>query len=113
MTELALTELDQARPVGGGGEVTPPRSLWRQAARDAFARAGARVGLAWIAVLAVFAVFAPFIASSHPYLMKVGGRWSSPLLRHLTPADVVVLVMALAGVVLVPVRWSIPRKLLA
>jgi peptide/nickel transport system permease protein len=59
---------------------------------------GARVGLAWIVVLAFCGVFAPFLASSHPYLMKIDGRWSSPLLRHLSKADVVLLAVALAGV---------------
>lgn len=77
----------------------PPRSFTRQALIDTFRRTGARVGLAWVAVLVVCGVFAPFLANSHPLLLKTGGRWSSPLLRHLTPADVVLLVMTLVCIV--------------
>ena len=71
----------------------PPRSFSRQALADTFSRTSARVGAAWVLVLAFCGVFAPFLASSQPLLLKMDGRWSSPLLRHLTPADVVLLVM--------------------
>jgi peptide/nickel transport system permease protein len=73
-----------------------PRSFARQALADTFRRTGARVGLAWVIILACCGVFAPFIANSHPILLKTGGRWSSPLLRHLTPADVVLLLTTAA-----------------
>ena len=52
-----------------------------------FSRTGALLGLAWIGTLVFVAVFAPFIANTHPYLLKQGGRWSSPMLMHLTAAD--------------------------
>src|SRR5688500_2083435 len=83
---------DSMRP---DGEIPrdPPRSFARQAVSDTFRRTGARIGMAWVIVLAFCGVFAPFLANSHPLLLKTGGRWSSPLLRHLTPADVVLLVM--------------------
>src|SRR5215218_7834200 len=69
-----------------------PRTFARQALADTFSRTGARVGLAWVIVLAFCGVFAPFLANSHPILLKTDGRWSSPLLRNLTPADVMLLI---------------------
>jgi peptide/nickel transport system permease protein len=75
---------------------TPPRSFVRQALADTFRRTGARAGAVWVVVLVVCGIFAPFLASSHPLLMKVDGQWSSPVLRHLTPADVVLLVAVAA-----------------
>lgn len=94
---------------------TPPasRSLFRQAVRDTLSNSLARVGLAWLLILAFFAVFAPFIANTHPVLMKMGGRWSSPLLKNLTPADVLILIAGCAAVILaVSGRFSFGRLLL-
>jgi len=85
---------------------TTTRSLGRQAVVDTFSRFGARVGMAWLLILALCAVFGPFISSSHPIAMKVGGQWSSPMLRHVTPADVLVLIAALMAVVLAVGRWT-------
>src|SRR5436305_484483 len=73
------------------------RGFLRQAALDTWARWGARVGSVWIIAVAFGAAFAPFIANSYPYLVKVGGHWSSPLLRHLTPTDVIILIVTLTG----------------
>ncbi len=67
---------------------------------DAMSQWTAKLGLGWILVIAIFAVFAPFIASTHPYLIKQDGEITSPLLTHLTPADVVILIMFIAVVVL-------------
>src|SRR5690242_5071120 len=86
-------------PLSTSPDVPPPempRTFARQALADTFSRTGARVGLAWVIILAFCGVFAPFIASSHPVLVKMDGRWSSPLLRHLTPADVVLLLTTAA-----------------
>jgi peptide/nickel transport system permease protein len=52
-------------------------------------RASARCGIIWIVILAFGAVFAPFIANSMPLALKLNGRWSFPLFRHLTAADCV------------------------
>ncbi|HWE02818.1 MAG TPA: ABC transporter permease [Tepidisphaeraceae bacterium] len=75
------------------------RSLIRQAYHDTLATTSARIGLAWLFLLAFFAVFAPFLANSHPFLMKMNGTWSSPALRHLAPPDVLLLIATGAAAV--------------
>lgn len=96
-----------------GGPPAGSRSLFRQAVTDTLSNSLAHAGLAWLIVLAFFAVFAPFIANTHPILMKVGGKWSSPLLRNLTPSDVLVLIAGCAIIVLaVTRRFSFGRLLL-
>lgn len=72
--------------------------------KSAFAQLSARLGLAWIAVIAFCAVFAPFLASSHPYLMKTAEGMSSPLLQHLSPADVIILAVFFCLIVLLYLR---------
>lgn len=78
----AAARPDAALPNGG---------MVRQAVRATLSSFTARVGLAWLSLLLVCAVFGPFIANSHPILMKSGRQWSSPLLRNLGPADVLIL----------------------
>ena len=78
------------------------RSYTARVVLETFGRTGARLGAAWIALLVVLAIVAPLIASSHPIVMKMDAHWSSPMLRHLAPADVTLLVATLcAGVLLV------------
>src|SRR4051812_45218437 len=84
---------------GGGGAAGPPKSFLRQAMTDTFRRTGAKLGAMWVAVLVFSGVLAPFVANTHPLLLKMEDRWSSPLLRNLTPADVVLLVSAFAVIV--------------
>jgi peptide/nickel transport system permease protein len=79
---------------------TVSRSLFRQAYHDTLSRFGAKVGLAWLFFLVFCAVFAPFLANSYPYLVKQDGKWSSPLLRHLTPSDVLILIAFATTVIL-------------
>lgn len=79
-------------------------SYSHRVAREAFARFGARIGLAWVGSVALLAVFAPFIANSHPYLMVVDGNWHSPLLRHLNWTDITLLVMFVATLIAWQVR---------
>ncbi|SEP82837.1 peptide/nickel transport system permease protein [Ectothiorhodospira magna] len=88
------------------------RGYAAQVVREVLLRWGARVGLAWIGILAAVAVFAPFLASSHPWLILEGGHWSSPVLRHLTPTDVTLMAGFCTGLVLLCLRLSLPRKLL-
>jgi peptide/nickel transport system permease protein len=73
--------------------------MWRRVWHQVLRRWGARVGIVWIAIIAFFAVFAPLLANSHPLLMRAAdGTISSPMLRHLTPADVAIPIMAIASI---------------
>ena len=74
---------------------------------EAFKHWSARLGLIWIGLIAFFAVFAPFIATSHPYLLKLDGAVSSPLLQFLTPVDVIILVTFFTIVVLTFTKKSL------
>ena len=76
------------------------RSILGRIVYQLLGRWGARLGLVWMLIVAFFAVFAPFIASSHPILYKAGGKWSSPMLEHLTPVDVILVVFSAAVIVL-------------
>ena len=88
------------------------KSFGRLVFEDTFKNYRARAGIAWIAVLVFMAVFAPFLANSHPLLMKMNGHWSSPLLVHLTQTDITLLVTFFAGIVLA-IAWGItwPQRL--
>lgn len=68
--------------------------------REAFSQISARIGLLWVGVIAFFAVFAPFIANTHPYLLKTEEGITSPLLIHLAPVDTIVLSVFICIVVL-------------
>ena len=81
------------------------RSLLGQALHDTFGQTGARLGAIWIATLGVLAVFAPFVANSHPLLMRQqGGSLTSPLLRSLGPVDVALFLLFLHTV------WVLARR---
>lgn len=80
---------------------------------DALSQRAARFGLAWIGLLVIVAVFAPFIASSHPLLLKYDGVLSSPLLQHLTPADVIILTMFITCLLLFYLQRRLGFNLLA
>jgi peptide/nickel transport system permease protein len=92
-----------AEPPGNGPAETP-QGFWARAWADTFRNKRAKVSAVWILALVFFAVFAPFVANSHPLLLKEGGKWSSPLLRHLTAPDVILLVTFFAGVTLLRLR---------
>jgi len=70
-----------------------PRSpSWsRRILGEVLLRWGARLGLAWIALLTLVAVFAPLLANTHPLLVEDAEGWHSPMLTHLTPADTALL----------------------
>jgi len=82
----------------------PAQGFWARAWSDTFKNKRAKFSAVWIGALVFFAVFAPFIANSHPLLLKEGGKWSSPLLRHLTAPDVILLITFFAGVVLLRLK---------
>ena len=95
---------DQGGPTDGPAGAA--RTIGGQAVLDTLARPGARLGLAWLLVLAVLAVFGPFLANTHPIALKINGHWSSPLLHNLWPSDVLLLIATATVVVL-----SLTRKL--
>jgi len=76
-------------------------------------RWGARIGAAWIVCLVLLAVFAPFLATSHPLLMKSAGKWSSPVLQSLGPSDVILQAAFWMALILWPMRLSVKTKVIA
>src|SRR5262245_25906693 len=89
------------------------RSFGRQALIDTFSRPGARVGIIWVAFLVTIAVFAPFIANSLPVAVKTDQGWSSPVLRSLSPIDVILLVGFIAAAALLIGRfWTFGKSML-
>lgn len=78
----------------------PRRGFMARVIADAFRRMGAQVGAVWIAIVTIGAVFAPFIASSHPFVMRENGKLSFPLFRHLHPVDIVLPAAGIAALVL-------------
>jgi len=100
-----MTEIGTITPLGHGELLAtetaiPSRSYSGQVIHAVLHRLGAILGLIWIFALVFFAVFAPLIANSHPYLMREYGRWSSPMLAHLTAADVILQTLLWSGAVL-------------
>lgn len=94
----------------------PPRrdsGFARQVLATTLARWGARLGLVWIFCLVFMAVFSPFIASSYPLLMAVDGELRSPLLQHLSAADISLLVLFFSGLALSFLRLRWRTRLLA
>ncbi len=79
--------------------------------RDMFSRVGAKLGLAWIVVIAFAAVFAPFLANSHPLLLSINGEVSSPALRFLTSGDVTILGVFICVVVLYFLHLSFTKNI--
>jgi len=88
------------------------RSYAAQVLREAFTQWGARFGLFWIALLAAVAVFAPFLANSHPLLLKEGGTISSPMLTYLSMGDFVMLVVFFTIVVLIFLNIHFYKKVI-
>ncbi len=78
--------------------------IWREVRRQWTAR----IGFAWIALLASVAVFAPFLASSHPLLLSENGALRSPALAHLSGGDVALLIIFFS--VLIVWRLSIQAR---
>lgn len=109
MTQLAL-QSEAGGPNSTGGN--PPRSYPRQVLRATFAKTGAKLGLAWLTVVAAGAVFGPFFASSYPWVVHTtDGVWHFPLLRYLKPADVILpLLLATAIALLLLTRLPAGRR---
>ena len=88
------------------------QSYWRRILGQTFIRWGARLGLAWVAVLALIGVFAPFLASSFPLLLSQNGELTSPVMTYLQPVDAVFLVAFASLLILSPWRFGLVRKLI-
>ncbi|HZZ42666.1 MAG TPA: ABC transporter permease [Tepidisphaeraceae bacterium] len=99
MTEIGVNSNIAADTTAGRPDVAV-KALYQQVLASVFRQGSARTGIFWIVSLVALAVFAPFLANTHPLLMKRGGVVSSPLLRHLTPSDVILVVAFFTAVVL-------------
>lgn len=99
---------DVLRP--GAPETSPParRAYLQQIVHDAFVPWRSRLGALWIGLLMFMACFASFLANSHPILMKANAHWTSPILQHLAPADVVLPVVFITAAVLLVRRRVSP-----
>lgn len=73
-----------------------PRSYIAQVTLAVLGNWGAVIGIVWVAVVAFAAVFGPVIATSHPLLWHAEGEWRSPMLRHFSAVDVLLLGLAMA-----------------
>ncbi|HTL28326.1 MAG TPA: ABC transporter permease [Tepidisphaeraceae bacterium] len=101
MTNLAVTPRAGELDVNDAHDRrVVPRSWLARAMLDTMGKTSARIGAAWIGVIAFCAVFAPILANSYPILVKINGRWSSPMVQHFTSADVTLFVLLLAVIVL-------------
>ncbi len=100
-----MTALTPQPATATAAEAVRPTRHWLAAAlAEALGRAGARIGSGWVLAMVSLAVFAPFIANSMPLAVKMDGRWSSPLLAHLAAADVWLVIVFFAGLILLPIR---------
>lgn len=89
------------------------RSFLRQTLRDTFGQRGSKIGSVWIILLVLAGIGAPFLANSHPILLKADGRWSSPLWTSLTPVDLILTAFGLLVVVMLVLRrWNFGQALL-
>jgi peptide/nickel transport system permease protein len=95
--------------IAPGKSESPRRGILAQALRDTFTRPGARFGATWISILVFLGVFAPFLANSHPILMRdAQGKLSSPMLQALAPSDVIIVAVFIAALTMALLRrWSL------
>ncbi len=83
--------------------VPQARGFWADAWSQVLKRPAAVCGLVWVGVITFCAVFAPILANGHPLIMETLDAQrhvvsaSSPLLRSLTPMDVLLLLTPFAG----------------
>ena len=108
MTQLNVpTSFAESAPPPRMSPPTTPRrrTYLMQVVVDVAGRTGARLGIAWVALLSLAAIFAPFLANSHPLLMKADGHWSSPAIENLSAADVILQIAFWSAVVL----YFLPR----
>lgn len=73
---------------------------------SAFSGWGARIGLAWVVILAFVACFSPLLANSMPLMVSENGQLSMPILRYLSAEDLMLMVLFVAMLLL----WNMPFK---
>jgi peptide/nickel transport system permease protein len=103
---LTGTIATESPPPGPPGETTPRRRSFVAATlHETFSHTGARIGLAWISIVVFAGVLAPFLANSHPIVMRDGtGALSSPLLKNLDYIDLSLLSITVLIALLVLLR---------
>lgn len=79
--------------------------------KQTFAGWGAKIGLAWIALLAFVAVFSPLLANTVPLLASYDGKVVAPFLRYITIEDVIFLsaFFILLLIFLTPIKKSLSK----
>ncbi len=107
MTNATTTAPQTPSPAPPAAE---SRNWLVRTAADTVSRLGAKIGLTCIALIVFCAVFAPLLASSHPLLIKLDNQWSSPMLKHLTPTDVILLVAFVTAVITATLRRVNPTR---
>src|SRR5690606_28731368 len=91
--------------------------FWADAWERVLRRPSAIMAIAWISIVGFFAVFSPLLANGHPLLVRqLDGdgtvvSTSSPLLEHLTPVDILLLIGALVGLPLILLPLGVARSL--
>lgn len=102
MTELTIPKSQK---------ILRPISQLQMIATNTLSRTGAKLGVLWIGLMTVFAVFSPWIANSHPIVLKnAAGDLEYPMFRFLTAADVTLLVVCIAVMVLFFIKSLTPMK---
>ncbi|MEM6334736.1 MAG: ABC transporter permease [Planctomycetota bacterium] len=116
MTEAAIptNSSEGASPSGGGSLRGRGRTFGAIVLSRAWAQRGLRIGVAWVLVVIGLAVFAPFLANTHPLVMRAAdGTLSSPMLEHLSAADVALPIALLAGAVVMFTPLTLVQRALA
>ena len=73
---------------------------------SAFSGWGAKIGFAWVVILAFVACFAPLLANSMPLMVSENGQLSMPILRYLSAEDLMLMVLFISVLLL----WKMPLK---
>lgn len=111
-TIRAVSGVELAQGLG----VREARGFWAEAWGQVLRKPIAVVSIAWICVVAFFAIFSPILASGHPLILReldaTGAviATSSPLLRYLSSADILLLIGGVLGPIWILLRLRLPRS---
>ncbi len=94
--------------------VEVPRPWSHRVLSATFSGIGAKLGLAWILIVAFCGVFAPFLANTYPLIIKSNGKISFPVIQYMDWADVALLLGTIAsiGIYLLGRRFSVQARLM-